>query len=116
MANQLTISGPALAQLGESIQIGPILVQPTITPLTGSLSSVGAGSFTIAIPIAAAGIAIFPPTSNTATLTIKGLAGDQGYSIPKTSPFFTLFDQTLAGFNIVLTTSAAAGVINYTII
>lgn len=112
----VTVSAPMFGLVGEGIQLGPIQLTTTITPVQGSITSLGPASSTIGIPAGASALFLFPPSNNVGTLTIKGLAGDNGFVIPRNSPSVFFFDTTAAGFNVVITTGAAAGLINYVVV
>ena len=112
----ITISSPTLNIVsGEGIQLGPIQITPTIAPVPGSINSLGPGSTVILVPAGAAGIAFFPPSNNSGSLFLKGIAADTGFAIPRSTPSIFFFDTTQTGFNLALTTGAAAGLVNYLI-
>lgn len=56
------------------------------------------GANTITIPTGASAVIIIPPTTNTQALTLKGVSGDTGISIHKTSPTYVPFGTTPANF------------------
>lgn len=68
------------------------------------------GANTITLPGGGAtvkGCVIVPPSGNTSTLTVKGIAGDTGIVISKTEPTSIAFDSTALPANFVINASAA---------
>lgn len=113
MSAIITWQMPAAQASFGTLQIPQITVQGSIVPYVEGIS-LSSGANTIAVPTSSVGFAFTPPSSNTATLTLKGVSGDTGMSMPKATSFFYAFDPTNLPTNIVIT--AGAGVNNCEII
>lgn len=82
--------------------------------ITAGLSTVqvglASGANTITVPTGATLVILVPPTTNTETVTLKGVTGDTGRQISKTRPtvlawetgtdFFLLTSGAIAGYEI----------------
>jgi hypothetical protein len=72
--------------------------------VSDALVGLSSGANTITVPAGTKLVIIIPPTTNTETITAKGVSGDTGFQISKTEPT-PLTWQT--GSSFVLTTSGA---------
>lgn len=76
--------------------------------ITAGLSSVqvglSSGANTVTVPTGCTLVIIVPPTTNTETITLKGVSGDTGRQISKTRPTILAWE---TGTDFVLTTSGA---------
>lgn len=68
---------------------------------TTSVSSLSTGANTVTIPTGTTLVVIAPPTSNTQTITLKGVTGDTGVALSKTRPTVLAIDTGVT--SIVLT-------------
>ena len=78
------------------------------SPIQNELKNLASGVNTITVPTTAGGVIMQPLTSNTFTITLKGIAGDTGVLLAKTAPSILTFDNPPPA-TFVLTTS---GIIN----
>lgn len=69
--------------------------------VTVDLSS---GANTVTVPSGTTLVVVIPPTTNTETITAKGVSGDTGFQLSKTRPSIIAWE---TGSSLVLTTSAA---------
>lgn len=79
------------------------------SPGSITIHSLAVGANTITLPTGGStvlGATIIPPAGNTATLTLKGIAGDTGIVIHKTDPTVITFDAAAIPANFVLNSSA----------
>jgi len=75
------------------------------------VASLSNGANTITCPTGAVGFVIIPPTSNSVTITLKGVSGDTGISLSPSQPSCITVGTLPANF--VLTTN---GSVNVTIV
>lgn len=54
--------------------------------VSDALVGLSSGANTVTVPTGTTLVIIVPPTSNTETITIKGVSGDSGVQISKTAP------------------------------
>jgi len=90
-----------------SIGTGPISFVGNIAPIVQAVN-LASGANTITPPANAIGVVICPPTTNVVALTLKGVTGDTGVSIPASSPSVHLFGTLPATF-VVTAGSATTG-------
>lgn len=93
-------------------QYGPVTF--TNTSANEQTVSVAVGTnTTITVPTTpsqATGVIIIPPTTNTNTLTLKGVAGDTGIAISPTAPTFIPF-ATAPPVSFVLNASSSTNIL-----
>lgn len=68
------------------------------------LRGLSSGANTVSVPTGTTLVIIIPPTTNTETITLKGVSGDTGRQISKTKPTILAWE---TGSDFVLTTSGA---------
>jgi hypothetical protein len=77
-------------------------VENTESPGSVTLHSLSSGNNTITVPsssgVTVKGATIVPPSDNTQTLTLKGIAGDTGIALSKVNPTAISFDTAPANF------------------
>lgn len=115
MAGSFTISSSSFAIQSGAKTIGPITV--TGSAQLGEVHDFtpASGANTVTVPTTATAIIIVPATTNTATLTIKGVTGDTGVAISKVNPTILSFD-TSPPASFVLTAGAGAGAVEVSFI
>lgn len=90
----LTIQSSAAATLPfGSLSVGPINITGNIAPQL-SLVNLASGFNSITVPSGAIGVIITPPTTNAVALTLKGVTGDTGISIPAAATSLVTFGTT----------------------
>lgn len=80
----------------------------TASPGSIELRTLASGANTITLPTGGStvtGCTIVPPSSNTTSITLKGVSGDTGFRIHNTDPTTVTFHTTVTDF--VLTTGGA---------
>jgi len=92
--------------------VGDITVGPltTVGVAYAAHSQVLASGFnTITVPQlpVPVGVVIIPPSTNTATVTLKGVTGDTGIRLHKTKPYMLTFDSTAVPATFGLTVGAS---------
>jgi hypothetical protein len=96
MALVMTLQSTAAVPVNnsaESVSVGPITITGTLAVPTYQSVNLASGLNTITLPTGTvSGCLVSPPTSNTQTLTLKGVTGDTGVKMPQASPFLILFD------------------------
>jgi hypothetical protein len=58
----------------------------TSAPVQSTLTTLSSGANTITVPTGAAACTIIPPSTNTNSITLKGVTGDTGVSLHLTDP------------------------------
>lgn len=76
----------------------------TAAPVQSTLTTLANGANTITAPTGAAACTIIPPTTNTDSITLKGVSGDTGIRIHNTDPTTVAIDSSVTTF--VLTAGA----------
>lgn len=90
---------------GEPEGSSTIALSWTLTAaVSDALVGLSSGANTITVPTGTTLVIIIPPTTNTETITLKGVSGDTGRQISKTKPTILAWE---TGSDFVLTTSAA---------
>lgn len=107
MAGSFQITSTAFAIQSGTKQIGPLTITGTATLGEVHDFTPATGANTVTVPTTATAVIIVPATSNTATLTIKGVTGDTGVAISKVNPTVLSFDATPPA-SFVLTAGAGA--------
>ena len=104
----LTVESVVTPEPWGAITIGPLTVTGTIVPVVLG-PSIASGANTIAVPTGSSGFVFTPPSSNTNTLQLKGVTGDTGLSLPRTTFSVYMFDATAPPANIVITAGGTVG-------
>lgn len=107
-AGVITVSGSITSLPQGAWTVGPF----TITPNTSgnyvqTEITLASGNNTITVPSWTVFMAIVPPSSNTQTLTLKGITGDTGFQIAETVPTFLSFQASAAPSTLVITAGGA---------
>jgi hypothetical protein len=104
----VTISGQILAAPGGSRKIGPIAISSAAANAQVQQIVLQSGANTITIPTVPAptGCIIVLPATNTAIVTLKGVTGDTGIAIGKTTSHVLCWDATAVPASFVLTSAA----------
>jgi hypothetical protein len=104
----LTVSSPVTPEPWGAITIGQLTVTGTIVPVVlGPV--IASGANTIAVPTGASGFVFTPPSTNTNDITLKGVTGDTGLSLPKASFSVYMFDPANLPADIVITAGGTVG-------
>ena len=104
----LTVSSPVTPEPWGAITLGQLTVTGVIVPVVlGPVIASGANS--IAVPADASGFLFTPPSTNTNALTLKGVSGDTGISIPKASFCVFMFDPSDPPATIDITAAGTVG-------
>lgn len=96
MTAQLQSTADSTTLFGD-ISLGPIAFAGNIAPQVQSVN-LASGANTITPPTGALFCVIAPPTTNAVALTLKGVTGDTGVSIPAASPSVHVFGTLPATF------------------
>ena len=104
----VTISGNVTGAPTGSRNIGPITVSSAAANGTVQQVVLQAGTNTITVPVSpnTTGVVITLPATNTSIVTLKGVAGDTGIAIGKTTTFVLMWDPTAPPASFVLTSVA----------
>jgi len=105
MASSITISG-----VKPGVGAGPQTIGPLTITANASIGAVtdivlASGANTITVPAGSTAMVIVPPTTNTQTLTLKGVTGDTGVPLSPTQPSVISFPAS-APSTVVLTAGA----------
>lgn len=93
----------AIQQTGDvSLAFSVAAVENTAAPGSTTIHNLSTGFNTITLPLGATvrAATIKPPTTNTQTLTLKGVTGDTGIAIHKTDPTSIAFETGVLTFGI----------------
>ena len=104
----ITVQSGSTTEPFGSIQIGPFTLTGSITPVVLG-PTLASGANTIAVPTGAIGFVLSPPPANTFSIQLKGVTGDTGTSLPKTTNSIYTFDPAAIPASIVLTCGGAVG-------
>lgn len=80
-------------------------VQNPVAPMQSDLTSLSSGNNTITVPSGSTGVTIIPPSNNSTSMILKGVAGDTGINLALTSPTSIGLATGVASF--VITTGGA---------
>ena len=96
---QISMTGDVVAQAS------PAAAQNTSAPGKVDLITLSNGANTITPPTGATGCTVIPPSTNTTSITFKGVTGDTGLRLHNTNP--TVITLNAATDTFVLTAGAA---------
>jgi molybdopterin-binding protein len=103
----VTVTGSVTSMLGGNINIGPATFTSLISNGTIQHVVLQAGANTITVPTQTAnvsgGVLIVLPATNTSVTTLKGVTGDTGIAIGKTSFSLITWDPAAVPASFVLT-------------
>ena len=105
---QIRIEGQISGLPGGSVKVGPIDLTSAAANGQVQWTVLQSGANTITCPVSPApsGVIIVLPSANTAVVTLKGITGDTGIALGKTTAHVLGFDPTAVPTSFCLTSAA----------
>ena len=107
---QIGFSGDVTAQIPKSA------LENAVSPAMDVIQTLALGANTITAPVVSGivvtGLMIIPPSGNTSIITLKGIAGDQGFPLHLTDPISLSLHSTFVS----LVLNAAASIVGVRLI